>query len=104
MHICDFSISMLTDAQVQLSNGGNVIASAETNAQGAFNITVTPDRVTLTNLLSSCRIIVATPLSNCDGTLLAAGTLASALHVEETTIRGILIIVELGPTRFQLVV
>ncbi|MFS7924233.1 hypothetical protein Hanom_Chr03g00270181 [Helianthus anomalus] len=43
-------------------------------------------------------------LSNCDGTLLAAGTLASALQVEETTIRGILIIVELGPIRFQLVV
>ncbi|MFS7924221.1 putative phylloplanin [Helianthus anomalus] len=95
---------MLTDARVQLSNGGNVIASAVTNSQGAFNIIVTPDRVTLTNLLSSCRIIVATQLSNCDGTLLAAGTLASALQVEETTIRGILIIVELGPIRFQLVV
>ncbi|KAM0030287.1 putative phylloplanin [Helianthus debilis subsp. tardiflorus] len=95
---------MLTDARVQLSNGGNVIASTETNAQGAFNITVTPARVTLTNLLSSCRIIVATPLSNCDETLLAAGMLASLLQVEETTIRGTLVIVELGPIRFQLVV
>ncbi|KAJ0609635.1 putative phylloplanin [Helianthus annuus] len=56
------------NALVELSCGGNVIASAVTNAQGVFNITVNPLRVTLTNLLSSCRIIVATPLSNCNAT------------------------------------
>ncbi|XP_022029707.2 phylloplanin-like [Helianthus annuus] len=57
------------NALVELSCGGNVIASAVTNAQGVFNITVNPLRVTLTNLLSSCRIIVATPLSNCNATV-----------------------------------
>ncbi|KAJ0802891.1 putative phylloplanin [Helianthus annuus] len=92
------------NAQVQLSCGGNVIASAVTNAQGAFNITVNPLRVTLTNILSSCRIIVATPLSNCNATLPTAGTLQSALQVARTTIRDILNILNLVPTGFQLVV
>ncbi|KAJ0594585.1 putative phylloplanin [Helianthus annuus] len=95
---------MLTDALVELSCGGNVIASAVTNAQGVFNITVNPLRVTLNNLLSSCRIIVATPLSNCNATLPTAGTLQSALQVAGTFIRGILNNVNLVPIRFRLVV
>ncbi|KAJ0945532.1 putative phylloplanin [Helianthus annuus] len=92
------------NALVELSCGGNVIASAVTNAQGVFNITVNPLRVTLNNLLSSCRIIVATPLSNCNATLPTAGTLQSALQVAGTFIRGILNNVNLVPIRFRLVV
>ncbi|KAM0030289.1 putative phylloplanin [Helianthus debilis subsp. tardiflorus] len=94
---------MLTDALVELSCGGNVITSAVTNAQGRFNITVNPLRVPLANLLSSCRIIVATPLSTCNATL-PTGTLQAQLQFVGTTIRGLLSILTLVPIRFQLVV
>ncbi|KAK1407017.1 hypothetical protein QVD17_38627 [Tagetes erecta] len=65
------------DAVVQLSCDGSVRATAITNETGAFTMTVSRNRVPndLNALISSCKAIVATPLSTCDPTLPSTGNL-----------------------------
>ncbi|XP_076932961.1 phylloplanin-like [Bidens hawaiensis] len=73
---------------VQLSCGGNTTASTVTNALGGFSIKVTPPQFTLSILLSSCKVVVATPLSSCNPTLPSTGTLQGPLQYTGTTTGG----------------
>ncbi|KAK1418988.1 hypothetical protein QVD17_28142 [Tagetes erecta] len=91
------------NALVQLSCGGNVISSALTNGSGVFSIVLNPLQFLLTNLLSSCNVVVASPLSSCNASLPSTGILQAPLQLAGTVLRGILNIVNLIPGTFQLV-
>ncbi|KAJ3683692.1 hypothetical protein LUZ60_013919 [Juncus effusus] len=66
-------------AGVQLVCNGNVISSTTTNSNGVFSI-VTGLTTSLLNLLTSgCKIVVNTPLVNCNVALPSTGTLQSGL-------------------------
>ncbi|KAK1407016.1 hypothetical protein QVD17_38626 [Tagetes erecta] len=69
------------NAVVQLSCDGSVRATAITNETGAFTMTVSRNQVPndLNALLSSCMVVVATPLSTCDPTLPSTGNLLALL-------------------------
>ncbi|KAJ0602910.1 putative phylloplanin [Helianthus annuus] len=79
------------NALVQLSCNGILRGLAITNRAGTFNIVVSPIQVSLNNLLSSCRLVVATPLSNCNVTLPSNGTLQAPIQLAGTTVIGLLI-------------
>ncbi|KAI7743440.1 hypothetical protein M8C21_011291, partial [Ambrosia artemisiifolia] len=81
------------NATVQLTCGGNVIASAMTNQQGRFNISVSPVLVSLNNILSTCRVVVPTPLSSCNATLPSTGGIQSALQLVGITVQGLTTII-----------
>ncbi|KAI7756365.1 hypothetical protein M8C21_011107 [Ambrosia artemisiifolia] len=77
------------NAQVNLVCGRNVIASTRTNEAGAFTLIVNAIRGFLASLLSSCRIVVATPLSTCNATLPSTGNLTGSLVLVNVTPQGI---------------
>ncbi|KAM0001465.1 putative phylloplanin [Helianthus debilis subsp. tardiflorus] len=56
------------NATVQLSCGGNVIASTTTNESGGFSFLVRLQAI-LATVLASCKVDVVTPLSACNATL-----------------------------------
>nr|XP_043630595.1 phylloplanin-like [Erigeron canadensis] len=91
------------NALVQVSCGGNVLSSAITNSAGIFSIILDPLQSLLGGLLSSCNVVVATPLATCNASLPAVGVLQSPLQLVGTTLRGLLRIVNLVPVLFQLV-
>ncbi|KAI3689487.1 hypothetical protein L2E82_47446 [Cichorium intybus] len=92
-----------SNALVQLMCGGNVISSALTNGLGVFNIALNPLQFLLSNLLSSCNIVVASPLSSCNSSLPSTGFLQAPLQLIGNTIRGLLSIINLIPLPFQLI-
>lgn len=92
------------NALVEVSCGGNVIASAITNGSGAFNMILNPLQFLMNNLLSSnCNVRVVTPLSNCNATLPSTGILQSPLQFIGTTARGLISVFNLVPSTFQLI-
>ncbi|KAL8238716.1 hypothetical protein R6Q59_015283 [Mikania micrantha] len=91
------------NALVQLSCGGNVISSALTNGSGVFSIILNPLQFLLTNLLSSCNVVVASPLSSCNSSLSSTGVLQAPLQLAGTVVRGLLSILNIIPGTFQLV-
>ncbi|XP_071691903.1 phylloplanin-like [Rutidosis leptorrhynchoides] len=91
------------NALVQVSCGGNVIASALTNQQGQYNIVLNSPVQALSALLSNCNLVVATPLSSCNASLPSLGNLQSPLVFLGNTLRGLLNIVNLVPTVFTLI-
>ncbi|KAL8210165.1 hypothetical protein R6Q57_006897 [Mikania cordata] len=91
------------NALVQLSCDGNVISSALTNGSGIFSIVLSPLPFLLTNLLSSCNVVVASPLSSCNSSLSSTGVLRAPLQLAGTVVRGLLSILNIIPGTFQLV-
>ncbi|KAJ9536920.1 hypothetical protein OSB04_029653 [Centaurea solstitialis] len=92
------------NALVDVSCGGNVISSALTNGSGRFNIILNPVQILLNNLLSpDCNVRVVTPLSNCDPTLPTTGFLQAPLQLVGTVTRGIINVLNLAPSTFQLI-
>ncbi|XP_076894551.1 phylloplanin-like [Bidens hawaiensis] len=82
---------VFNDAVVDLSCGGNVRGMAVTNAMGTFGMILSPSPFDPSTLLTSCKIILATPLSSCNSTLPSTGTIEAPLQVvNSTTILGIL--------------
>ncbi|CAH1453881.1 unnamed protein product [Lactuca virosa] len=92
-----------SNALVQVTCGGNVIASAITNGLGGFNIVLNPLRFLLTSILSSCNVVVASPLSSCNSSLPSTGFLQAPLQLIGNTVRGLLSVVTLIPSLFQLI-
>ncbi|KAI3817301.1 hypothetical protein L1987_11090 [Smallanthus sonchifolius] len=90
-----------SNATVQLSCGGNVLASTTTNQSGAFTISVNPAQI-LTILSSSCMLVVPTPLSTCNATLPSIGSLESLLQIVRNIVNGILTVTNIVPLGFQL--
>ncbi|XP_076881356.1 phylloplanin-like [Bidens hawaiensis] len=91
------------NALVQISCGGNVISSGLTNGSGVFSIVLNPLQFLLTTLLSSCNLVVASPLSSCNSSLPSTGILQAPLQLAGTVIRGLLSIVNLIPGTFELI-
>ncbi|KAM0068043.1 putative phylloplanin [Helianthus debilis subsp. tardiflorus] len=73
--------SLFTGALVLLLCGENLIGSTMTNRIGAFNITLRGSPLLATTLLSSCKLVVATPPSACNATLPAKPLQASLRYV-----------------------
>ncbi|KAF5798808.1 putative phylloplanin [Helianthus annuus] len=69
------------NALVLLVCGENLIASTMTNGIGAFNITLRGSPLRVTSLLSSCKVVVATPPSICNAALPAKPLKASLRYV-----------------------
>ncbi|KAJ0728662.1 putative phylloplanin [Helianthus annuus] len=69
------------NALVLLVCGENLIGSTMTNGIGAFNITLRGSPLLVTTLLSSCKVVLATPPSNCNATLPAKPLQASLGYV-----------------------
>ncbi|CAI9291438.1 unnamed protein product [Lactuca saligna] len=92
-----------SNALVQVTCGGNVIASAITNGLGGFNIVLNPLQFLLTSILSSCNVVVASPLSSCNSSLPSTGFLQAPLLLFGNTVRGLLSVVTLIPSLFQLI-
>ncbi|KAI7743444.1 hypothetical protein M8C21_011295 [Ambrosia artemisiifolia] len=78
------------NALVQLSCNGIVRGVAITNTGGMFTITTPGILTSLNNLLSSCRLVLGTPLSACNATLPSTGTLQAPLQFVNSTIIGLL--------------
>ncbi|KAJ0769747.1 putative phylloplanin [Helianthus annuus] len=77
------------NATVALSCGGRVIATTMTNNMGMLNIMVMLNQflpITLSNITSSCRLVVVTPLSTCNATLPSNGTLEAPLRFVNSTV------------------
>ncbi|KAI9195935.1 hypothetical protein LWI28_019559 [Acer negundo] len=96
------------NAVVQLRCGaGNVVVSAITNGAGVFsNIGLFPLNLSLSTLLSTCNLVVNTPLSNCNSMLPSVGRLQSPIQFNGTILLGplnTLNITIVSPVRFQLV-
>nr|GEZ47260.1 pollen Ole e 1 allergen and extensin family protein [Tanacetum cinerariifolium] len=88
-------------ALVQVTCGGNVVASGLTNAAGIFNILLNPLQFLLTSVLSSCQLVVATPLATCNASLPAGAILQAPLQFVGNTVLGLLNVVNLIPGIFQ---
>ncbi|KAK9068061.1 hypothetical protein SSX86_012172 [Deinandra increscens subsp. villosa] len=91
------------NALVQLSCGGNVMSTTLTNGAGVFNIVLNPLQFLLSNLLSGCNIVVASPLSSCNSSLSSTGILQAPLQILGTVVRGLFNVVNLAPAAFQLI-
>ncbi|PWA34429.1 pollen Ole e 1 allergen and extensin family protein [Artemisia annua] len=91
------------NALVQVTCGGNVVASTITNAAGIFNIFLNPLQFLLSSVLSSCQVVVATPLASCNASLPAVGLLQAPLQLAGTTVLGLLNVVNLVPALFQII-
>ncbi|GKB31480.1 pollen Ole e 1 allergen and extensin family protein [Tanacetum coccineum] len=89
------------NALVQVTCGGNVVASGLTNAAGIFNILLNPLQFLLTSVLSSCQLVVATPLATCNASLPAGAILQAPLQFVGNTVLGLQTVVNLIPGIFQ---
>ncbi|KAI3756599.1 hypothetical protein L1987_56421 [Smallanthus sonchifolius] len=87
------------NATVELSCDGTVLASATTNQSGAFTISVNALQIP-TILTSSCKLVVATPLSTCNATLPSTGSLQAPLQIVRNVVNGVLTVTALIPQLF----
>lgn len=92
------------DASVELRCGNTTLANTTTNAQGGFTLIIRSVLSLLTNIISllfgsgQCRVVVTTPLSNCNATLPAVGNLvATVTGIVANSLNGVTMI--LGPFR-----
>ncbi|CAL9776352.1 unnamed protein product [Musa acuminata subsp. burmannicoides] len=69
------------NATVQVQCGSSVIASTTTNSNGAFAMLLSEQTSTVSDLLSSCKLVIPTPVSTCDASLRATGKLQSPLQL-----------------------
>ncbi|XP_050374498.1 phylloplanin-like [Argentina anserina] len=79
------------NASVQLrcgSGNGKLFETAKTNSTGQFSILEKNLPYTVAQVLSGCRVVVATPFKKCNSTLPAIGTVASKLTLNPTPVVG----------------
>ncbi|KAL5713104.1 hypothetical protein ACHQM5_015212 [Ranunculus cassubicifolius] len=88
------AIPPFPNAVVQLQCGSSVIASATTILTGRFSIVLNDrlDPQIMASIIPNCSLVVKTPLSNCNATLPATGTLTSRLQVVTNTTTEVTII------------
>ena len=79
-----------------------MVASTMTNASGVFNIFLNLLQFPLQSVLSSCQVVVATPLASCNASLPVVGFLNAPLQLVGTIVRGVTRVVILAPIVFQL--
>ncbi|XP_022860806.1 phylloplanin-like isoform X2 [Olea europaea var. sylvestris] len=95
-----------SNATVQLEcEPANLVFSTNvtTNVAGRYDVIVIPSRnATLNAILSSCKLAVDTPLSNCNANLPSVGRLVSTLQFVKTVPAGFLRVTYLIATNFQL--
>ncbi|KAH6769678.1 Pollen Ole e 1 allergen and extensin family protein [Perilla frutescens var. hirtella] len=89
------------NALVQLRCGGNVVSSTTTDGSGLFSILLDPVNFLLSTVLSSCKLVVNTPLASCNTSLPSVGSLVSDLQFVGNTLIGLLNISNLIPMGFQ---
>ncbi|CAL9037921.1 uncharacterized protein LOC135618152 [Musa acuminata AAA Group] len=75
------SMPAFPNATVQVRCGSSVIASTTTNSNGAFAMLLSEQTSTVSDLLSSCKLVIPTPVSACDASLRATGNLQSPLQL-----------------------
>ncbi|CAL9146443.1 unnamed protein product [Musa hybrid cultivar] len=75
------SLPAFPNATVQVQCGSSVIASTTTNSNGAFAMLLSERTSTVSDLLSSCKLVIPTPVSTCDASLRATGKLQSPLQL-----------------------
>ncbi|CAL9776084.1 unnamed protein product [Musa acuminata subsp. burmannicoides] len=75
------SMPAFPNATVQVQCGSSVIASTTTNSNGAFAMLLSEQTSTVSDLLSSCKLVIPTPVSTCDASLRASGKLQSPLQL-----------------------
>ncbi|CAL9038174.1 unnamed protein product [Musa banksii] len=75
------SMPAFPNATVQVQCGSSVIASTTTNSNGAFAMLLSEQTSTVSDLLSSCKLVIPTPVSTCDASLRATGKLQSPLQL-----------------------
>ncbi|XP_009411669.2 uncharacterized protein LOC103993362 [Musa acuminata AAA Group] len=75
------SMPAFPNATVQVRCGSSVIASTTTNSNGAFAMLLSEQTSTVSDLLSSCKLVIPTPVSTCDASLRATGNLQSPLQL-----------------------
>ncbi|CAL9113180.1 unnamed protein product [Musa acuminata var. zebrina] len=75
------SMPAFPNATVQVQCGSSVIASTTTNSNGAFAMLLSEQTSTVSDLLSSCKLVIPTPVSACDASLRATGNLHSPLQL-----------------------
>ncbi|WOH13002.1 hypothetical protein DCAR_0832511 [Daucus carota subsp. sativus] len=93
---------VFSGAVVQLKcAAGNIVSSTTTDANGAFSILLNPLQFVLSNVLQQCKIVVPTPLSNCDSTLPAVGGLVSQLQIVGSILLGLLNVLNVIPSGFS---
>ncbi|KAK3017963.1 hypothetical protein RJ639_002720 [Escallonia herrerae] len=96
------SCNISADALVQLGCGGPVVANATTNGSGFFSVVLNPPPFHLSTVLSSCNLVVNTPLSTRDTALPVVGSLLSPLQLNGSTFIGLVRVTNLIPAGFQL--
>ncbi|KAI4303189.1 hypothetical protein MLD38_038850 [Melastoma candidum] len=92
------------NAQVQLMCGsGNILASTTTDASGIFSLVVNPLQFLLSDILGNCKLVVPTPLSNCNPAFAnIGGTLQSTLQLVGSILSGFLNIINVIPAGFNI--
>ncbi|XP_050374198.1 phylloplanin-like [Argentina anserina] len=94
-----------SNATVQLrcgSGNGTVISTGITSSTGQISIPLNILSFSLSQILSGCRLVVATPLAQCNVTLPSVGTLTSNLIRNGTITIGGINIPILSPIGFTL--
>lgn len=86
--------------QLQRGNSGAVVSSTATNSAGLFTILLDPLNMLLSSLLSDCKLVVNSPLTNCNSAL-PIGILQSPLQCLGRTLLGVLGIVNIGAAGFS---
>ncbi|CAA2968157.1 Hypothetical predicted protein [Olea europaea subsp. europaea] len=97
---------VFTSASVQLEcQPANLVvtSSVTTNAAGRYDVTALPGNATLNAILSSCNLVVNTPLSSCNANLPSTGPLISPLQFVKTVPAGFLRVTYLIATGFQII-
>ncbi|KAL3505713.1 hypothetical protein ACH5RR_031095 [Cinchona calisaya] len=98
------STPIFPNALVQLQCGnGNVVTTTTTNSAGIFSFALDPLQNILSSLITSCGVVVKTPLSTCNVSLPSIGGLQSPLQYVGNTILGLLNIANLIPSGFRLI-
>lgn len=91
-------------AVVQLRCGpgnGTLDSTVITNLAGQFTIVLNTLQYTVAQLVSSCRVVVTTPLARCNSTLSSTGTLTSNLTSNGTVRIGIVNVTLVTPISFS---
>ncbi|KAI5650816.1 hypothetical protein M9H77_36821 [Catharanthus roseus] len=91
------------NALVQLQCGGRVVSSTTTNASGVFSFLLDPVQQIVSSLLTSCSVVVKTPLATCNVNLPAAGVLQAPLKYAGDTLVGLLKILNVVPDLFNFI-
>ncbi|KAM0001469.1 putative phylloplanin [Helianthus debilis subsp. tardiflorus] len=92
------------NALVQVLCNRIVRGVAITNRAGAFNIIFPSILINNQNIASSCRAVVATPLTTCNATLPSTGTLQAQLQVVSSIVVGLLNITTIRAGPFELTI